>query len=211
MRADVEALVLDLDGVVILRPPYQAKATGDYKKQSLDLYTPPTNMVQVTREIRRERLGVSEIGAFVFNTMRWVYPDVSRTLPQVKNVDIYGNTGRSNKTLWVAMTRWQLRMGGVEAEFEDIFFKPKGVKTRDSKLGNVAFLLERYGRVRCVDDNPADLLPILNKFPDEVDRVLVQDRSTKQLLADVNLRDYPNLRVVSRFRDGVQDLIPHAT
>ncbi|MBU1000082.1 hypothetical protein KKE78_01630 [Patescibacteria group bacterium] len=210
MRAGVEALVLDLDGVVILRPPYQAKATADYKRQGLELYAAPTNLVQITREIRQSGLGLGELGAFVFNTMRWVYPDVSRSLSQIKGIDIYGNTGRSNKEAWVAMTKWQLRMGGVEDRFQDVFFKPKDVETRDSKLGNVAFLLERYSRVRCVDDNPADLLPILNKFPEQVEGVLMEDRSTKQLLARVDRKHYPNLTVVSRFRDGVQDLILQA-
>lgn len=208
MRAGVEALVLDLDGVVIFRLPWQAKAERDYGKKGCGLYVPPTDIPQIAREIRHEGLGVVEVGSFVFNTMRCVFPDVSRVLPQIEDMDVYGNTGRSNKASWVAMTRWQLRMGGVEGCFQDIFFKPKGTTTAGSKLGNVAYLLEKYRVVRCVDDNPADLLPILNKFPDRVEGVLVRDRSTDLLLAGIDIKSYPNFRVVSKFRDAVGDLLP---
>lgn len=210
MAERIEALILDLDGVVISRPPYQLRATIDYKREGLMIYDPPTSIMSLKEGITREKLSLGNWAAFPGHMGRWVYPDVAKALPQIRReVDILGNTGRYDDPRWVWMTRLWLRLGGIPHDlFKDIHFRPKGMKTRDSKISYEAHLLEKYKRIRIVDDNPADLLPALRLFGDRVEGVLIEDRSTEFLMAEVDMRDYPNLMVVSRFRDGVQDLLP---
>lgn len=203
----IEALILDLDGVVISRPPYQVKATADYKKVGLKIYEPPQNLPRLDELTRGKHLNPSDAASFTGHLLRWVYPDVAKTLPQVNEVPIFGNTGRFDHPAWIGMTKLWLRLGGLPSDvFEDIHFKPKGMRSTDSKIIYEAELLKRYKRIRLLDDNPADLLPALRTFGDRAEGVLVADRSTDFLMANVDLADYPTLRIVSRFRDGIQDL-----
>ena len=211
MKPRVEALILDLDGVVLWRPGYQTKATSDYKKEGVGIYTPPPRILDLNQEIIRGKLSFKDHASFVWHHMRFVYPDVAKAIQQVEGVDIFGNTGRFDHGVWRWMTETYLRMGGIpEGTFQEIHYRPKGIGTIDSKIAYVGDRLKRYNRVRVVDDNPADLLPILNQFGDRVEGVLMEDWSTDFLLADIKGEEYPNLRVAKRFREGVQDLIPRA-
>lgn len=211
MTERVQALILDLDGVVIWRPPYQKDATANYRKEGLNIYTPPQDISNLKRQICNQKLSLKDWGFFLFHTMRFVYPDVADTLPQIKWVEKFGSTGRFDNPSWVWLTELQLKLGRIPpSTFCEIHYRPKGISTRDSKLGYAGEILKMYQKIRVVDDNPADLLPILRKFGDRVDGVLIEDRSTNYLLAEIDRRDYPTLRVVPRFRDSVQDLLRQA-
>lgn len=207
----VEALILDLDGVIIWRPGYQTKATADYRKEGPNIYIPPSHVLDLDQQIVSKSLNLKDAGAFVWHHMRWVYPDVAKTLKQIEGVPIFGNTGRFDHRTWRYMTELFLRMGGIPVgTFQEIHYRPKGIGTLDSKIAFVGHKLKTYNQVRVIDDNPADLLPILNQFGNRVEGVLMEDYSTDFLLSEVNMEDYPTMRKVKRFRQAVQDLIPEA-
>jgi hypothetical protein len=187
----------DLDGVVIDRRPLvgQFGAARDFVFKGAAIYEPPT-IPLVPRFVNEN--GVSspkEAVILFFHSIRALKKGV-REFIESSDADKYANTGRSNKRPWVNMTRKTLSNGGVLEQFEDIYFKPKGFRTIESKGAAIADLRERYARVRHYDDNPADVLGLARVFPD-VEFVIVQDLSTGILLSRTELSQYPNVSRVA--------------
>lgn len=204
------ALALDLDGVLIWRPiPFQLSATIRRLRHGTAIFDPPQKLPEKTG------FGIYHISptpmerlSLLWHQPRFVYPGVAENMLNIKNVDIYGNTGRLGRSHWNRLTRAQLERAFIMGRFKDIFFRPEGISTKESKLLAVDFLLELgYARVRCIDDNPADLLPICKRFPSLVDGVLISDWSTKFLLRGVDLKEIPNFYVVRTFHEAVSDLL----
>lgn len=187
----------DLDGVVIDRRPLvgQFGAIGDFLLKGAIIYEPPT-IPDVPRFIREAGVGSpKEAVVLFFHSIRAVKRGVKEFVEN-SGADKYANTGRSNKRPWVEMTSRVLSRGGILKQFEDVFFKPEGFKTIESKGAAIAELRKRYERVRHYDDNPADVLGLAKVFPD-VDFVIVQDLSTGLLLSRTEMSEYPNVQRIA--------------
>lgn len=203
------ALSLDLDGVVFKRTPYQFKALvrRHVLRKGFDIYQAPVYLPQIKREVVQDQLRSLELPSYVIHMARRVPDDVRSEIISLSGigVHIYGNTGRSNRSPWVKMTRNSLGRHGLLDYFESIFFKPEGIKTRDSKISAVAMLTERYETVVHIDDNPEDALPMAEMLPN-VRVIIVQDKSTGLLYSREESLRYPNLVRVVAFRQGTNIL-----
>ncbi len=197
------AISLDLDGVVIFRPPIQAGALFNRHiiRRGRRMYNPPDAVPQITRESPLEgQMKPSELVSFLTHCLKWVYPGAKYFIRDQREAHFYGNTGRRNKTPWIQLTRKTLERGGVLERFEDIYFRPEGTRTMLSKLEAIDRLRTRYTQVTHYDDNPADALPIAAFFPD-VKVVIVQDLSTGLLYSREEAAKYPNVMRVARLKD----------
>ena len=196
------AISLDLDGVVIFRPPVQAGALVNryIKRRGSGMYSTPDTVPQITRESPAEgQMKPGELVSYLIHCLKWVYPGARNFMKDQQGVDFYGNTGRKNKNPWVQLTRKTLERGGVFERFEDIYFKPEGTRTMLSKLEAIDRLRTRYTQVTHYDDNPADALPIAAFFPD-VKVVIVQDLSTGLLYSRQEGARYPNVTRIARLK-----------
>lgn len=192
-----EAESYDFDGTVISRKPLvgQFGAVRDFLVRGTAIYEPPT-IPDVPRFIQDARVSSpKEAVTLFFHSIRPLKKGVKEFIEN-SDADKYGNTGRSNKKPWVEMTRRTLSRGGILEEFEDVFFKPKGFKTIESKGAAIAQLRKRYENVRHYDDNPADVLGLARVFPD-VQFVIVQDLTTGLLLSRTEMSEYPNVQRVA--------------
>lgn len=199
------ALSLDLDGVVFPRIPVQWKALFHYAMKGRAIYQPPELVEFVDRPPLNDPPGLIESGLLAIHRKRKVPRDVIDTFADTGGITICGNTGRPNSEAWVAMTIEALLRDGVLGYFENVYFRPQGLSTRESKATVVDHLRQQYPRVIHFDDNPADALPIAACFPD-VKVVIVQDLTTGLLYSRREAQRYPNVRRVASFRAGVQIL-----
>ncbi len=203
------AVSLDLDGVVFKRFPFQFKAIWrrHLLRKGVGIYLPPAEIPEMVREEVTDRLRPAELPNFIVHMVRRVPEEVKSAILSLYGIgfDIYGNTGRSSRGPWVNMTMASLERHGVLDYFLDVFFKPEGFKTRDSKINAVAKLRERYERVVHFDDNPEDALPMAELFPD-VKLVIVQDKSTGLLYSREEALRYHNVTRVITFQQGARSL-----
>lgn len=201
-----EALSLDLDGPTIWRIiPIQRGAIKKYKEQGPSIYAAYSDIrKRESFSPRQEGLTLNEIPNFSAHLIRFVFPDARKALLELPTeVDVIGNTGRSDKLAWTNMTEATLKRGRIRHRFEGVLHRPKGFHTTESKIANIAMLRIIYNRITHVDDNPADALPIAATFPD-IDVCIVKDLSTKYLLSRVDLeRDFPNVEVVPTLRQAL--------
>lgn len=199
-----EALSLDLDGPVIWRIiPIQSKAIREYGKHGPAIYSAPAALPPTPKYNGDRPLRPGEIPNIFAHSIRFVYPDASRALQELPEIEVYGNTGRPDQKTWRVITKDTLQRGKILRRFASVFHKPSGLHTMESKLANVALLRQHYSRVAHVDDNPADALPIAAMFPDVAVRI-VEDWSTDYLLSGVYLeKDFPNVKVVSSLREAL--------
>jgi len=198
-----EAYSFDLDGVIIARPPIQVGALREFFLRGGAIYEPPENIPEVHRSTSRGLiLSPIEAISYYFHSKRQVVPGVREFLRSI-HADKFGNTGRPAKGVWVDMTRRTLQAGGIFDQFQEIFFKPPGMRTIISKGAAISELREQYGagHVTHYDDNPADVLGLARVFPD-VRFVVVQDLSTGILFSRVEMRYYPNVTRVARLQAG---------
>ncbi len=195
------AISLDLDGVVIWRPPFQLGAftSRHVKRRGAQIFNPPQEVPVLSREIKNDHLRVGEMVSFLMHSIRRVNGSVPDFLDTYSSVDIYGNTGRANRTPWVNMTMHTLQRAGVAEVFKDVYFKPPGTKTMLSKLAAIDELRRKYGVVTHLDDNPADALPIAAFFQD-VQVVIVQDLTTGLLYSREEAEKYPNVKRVASLK-----------
>lgn len=202
MQKAERAISLDLDGVVIWRPPFQLGAfvKRHVKRQGAGMYAPPEEIPELSREIKDDHLKPSELVSYLMHVIRPVTGSAREFIDEnFLTADIFANTGRAARTPWVNMTKRTLEHGGLHGAFEDYFFKPEGVKTMASKLEAVSRLREQYRYVTHYDDNPADALPIAERFPD-VHVVIVQDLSTGMLYSRDEAQRYPNVTRIAKLR-----------
>lgn len=192
----------DLDGVVIGRQiPIQGGALKGLAQRGVTIYEPPESIPEVPRFTRGGLiLSPQEAVSFYFHSRRHIIPGVKEFL-ESRDTDKFGNTGRSNKKVWVDMTRKTLQDGGILDQFQDIFFKPPGIRTIISKGAGIQQLQQQYQHVTHYDDNPADVLGLATIFPD-VKFVVVQDLSTGILFSRIDMESYPNVRRVAQLRDS---------
>lgn len=196
------AISLDLDGVVIWRPPFQLGAftKRHIKRRGAAMYAPPTEIPEFERRIKEDRLKPSELLSYLMHAIRPVSVSAREFIEENSpTADIYANTGRVARTPWVDMTKRTLKRGGLNGAFEGYFFKPEGTRTMLSKLEAIDRLSESYEQVTHFDDNPADALPIAARLPN-VRVVIVQDLSTGMLYSRDEARRYPNVTRIAKLR-----------
>lgn len=196
------AISLDLDGVVIWRPPVQfgAFVKRHIKRQGATMYTPPEEIPELSREIKDDQLKPSELLSYLMHAIRSVSGSAREFIDEKSvTADIYANTGRAARTPWVNMTMRTLENGGLHGAFADYFFKPDGTRTMLSKLAAVDDLRRKYEKVTHYDDNPADALPIASHFPD-VHVVIVEDLSTGILYSRHEAQRYPNVTRIAKLK-----------
>jgi hypothetical protein len=199
-----QATSLDLDGVIFSRPPIQITAVFGYMLHGNGIYEPVRNLSDMERSVVDEPItSFFEKRSYKTHASRKLAPDAHQFIEQEANErDIYGNTGRRNKKNWVDMTKQTLDDEKVLRFFKDFFFKPKGVRTVESKGAAISQLLKRYKNVKHVDDNPADVLPLAKIFP-MVQFFIVQDLTTGLLFSRIEIKEYPNVKRVPRLLSAV--------
>ncbi len=192
------AISLDIDGVVLFRPPLQLGAVINrhVMRCASTMYNSPDAIPQIMRAPVPGNIKAGELISFLMHYLKWVYPGARDFIRNQEGVYIYGNTGRKNKVPWVELTKKILGKGRVLDRFEHIFFKEAGTKTMLRKLDAVNRLTKIYPHVTHYDDNPADALPIAAFFPD-VEVVIVQDLSAGVLYSSEELAKYPNVRKIA--------------
>lgn len=142
-------------------------------------------------------LALTERISYAVHAQRQVFPWV-RSLLEVtrsRDMDHYGNTGRSNKRAWVDMSYRTLEQGGVAHLFEDVFFTPEGTPTAVSKAAGIRDLLVQYDEVNHVEDDPRTAVFLAGLFP-EVTVYLVQYGTTGLLYSHAEVSSFPNIRRV---------------
>lgn len=206
------ALILDLDGVVFNRIPFQLIALNEYVKHihnPSEMYLPPAEVPKIAREYKQQSpITIFERTALKRHRNR-VASQRTRELIEVaaeERYDIYGNTGRKQTPEWNRMTAGALTDADLGSHFRKIFFKPSGISTRDSKLAAVNEVRQLYRNVIVVDDNPWDALPIAGVFSD-VKVVLLEDLSSGILLFRAEQRNLPNLQRVGFFQRDITGIL----
>lgn len=201
-----KATVFDLDGVVFERIPIQQKALLHAiprliaQRPVIDSF--PMFPSQIPDPIDRtpKDKPLSSVWEEIILKQRRGR-DICLDAPSLiiqssQTSDVYGNTGRSNKKVWVDMTKESLEKVGLLRYFTDIAFRPEGYTTIESKLEKILRLKERYDEIDYYDDNPADALPIAALFP-TVQVKIVQDLSTGILFSKVELDRFPNVERIA--------------
>lgn len=197
-----KAVSLDLDGPLIKRLPIQAEAAFKRALYGINIYNPPPEIPEVNRLISDQPLSLLERISLIVQSHRCLVPEAVDFLREVDGqFDVYGNTGRPNKRLWVKITERTLDKDGILCLLKKIFFTPRGTSSLLSKGAAIRELKRGY-EVTHVDDNPATVLSLARVFPD-VNFILVEDLTTEILLSGVNLeRDYPNVERVRTLREA---------
>ncbi len=194
--------VYDFDGVVVERnPAIQPHAVWRYLLEGNKIFQPPLEIPNVERAINEDgQRSITDCLLLYLARHRHVVNGVKEML-MARGGANYVNTGRPNKKEWIEVTEKTLRDAQIRDFFQDIYYRRPELTTMESKLAVVNELYQRYPpdkyQITCVDDNPADALPIAKAFPD-VQVVVVQDLSSGILFSRVEMRDYPNVRRVAR-------------
>jgi hypothetical protein len=113
-----------------------------------------------------------------------------------RQADLFGNTGRPNKRLWINMTEQKLVDGYVYDLFKYIFYRPKDVSPIESKCEAIAQLAEQYERVTHYDADPWVTFGLAKRFP-QVTFVLVQGLEFGLLVSRQEMERFPNVRRVA--------------
>ena len=143
---------------------------------------------------------ITELFSLYAHSERPLFPGVKKALTILasEGVDVYGNTGRSNRIAWVNMTEEALKKGDVLNLFRGVFYTPEGIKTAVSKAHAIHLLRERYDHLVFDEDDPRTALYVARLFPD-VQVNLIHHGSTGLLVDRRELVGIPNLRRVVAF------------
>jgi len=199
-KETTSAYSLDIDGVLVKRPPLQLGAAKLRRLLGLAMYDRQLALAPIERKTEEKKISsLKEAISFHLHSGRGIRKEIIERLNQRNDVDMFGNTGRSNKQRWVELTRRQLNGSGL-TNLRDIFFTPEGHKTVDSKGAAIQELLKKYKYVTHFDDDPLTILLLAKQFP-EVDFVLVEDLSANYLLKGVNWSQYHNVRRVKNIQE----------
>lgn len=202
---EVRAISYDLDDVVIDRGiPSRVAGLVVWKVKPHQIIVPrPQGIPVITRGVVDSPIkDVREMLSFAFHARRRVVPGVKAVLEAnvALGIDVYGNTGRSNKRAWVEMTRRTLESGGVAGYFRDIFYTPDGIKNFLSKAAAIRDLRGKYGEgmVEHYEDDPRTAYRLAMLFPD-VSIYLVHYGTTGLSFSRRELDALPNLHRVAVF------------
>lgn len=194
-------IVLDLDGVVNWRIPFQKAGVPLIGKPNPDGYLKPVAVKPLNRE-QLDPFTPKQIYDGVRHLLAPVFPDVIRVINTLDGSStIYGNTGRHNSKLMKAATVTSLTWFGIYSKFGDIYFRQHGFTTLEAKTAALADITQTWNedQMEIVDDNPHDLLPISRMFRNARFH-LIRDWTTDRLLKGVDMREFPNVDIKPTLR-----------
>lgn len=200
------ALVLDIDGVVNWRIPFQYAGLPIIGQHNARKYSAYIGEVPVDTGPADDLISLRNLVSVWRHYIAPVFPDVTRV---IKGLDmqtaVFGNTGREKELNMVRATWDSLDMAGIDSRFREIYFKPVGQKTVEHKLAVTKKIAEKYGEENIVvaDDNPFDLLPQAARLP-TARFILIKDYTTNKLLKGIDMsKHYPNVVIGRTFRHGL--------
>ncbi|MDO8618693.1 MAG: hypothetical protein Q7R49_01970 [Candidatus Daviesbacteria bacterium] len=179
MAAELVAASVDFDGVLFPRFPAQMAILKwafnpiGYRKP----FKAGPDLTEEQKAMNYERLTQGEFDDFKGHQARMVKPGTREFLLSLGTDAIFGNTGRKNNLYWVRMTERNLKTGGVDDLFKEIYFKPQGVSSDEGKYWNIRAIKDRGFKVRHFDDNAYLIEQLAPEFPDD-EFVLVEDYSS---------------------------------
>lgn len=202
---EFSALVLDLDGVVNWRIPIQKAGVPflGHPKDREDLLK-PIQIFPTQRESQDGRLTPKSIYDAARHLVTPVFPDVARVIRSLDRKFIFGNTGRLNNEVMILSTVISLTWAKIFDKFDDIYFRPRGYTTVQSKVAGIADIRKQFydNEILVADDNPEDLIPEAVTFPN-ITFLLIKDLTTKRLIRGINLKNLPNVHPVPTLRAGL--------
>lgn len=202
---EFSTLVLDLDGVVSWRIPAQKAGVPflGHPKNPEELLK-PVPILPIDRESVDGKISTKVIYDAIRHTLAPVFPDVARVIKGLDGKFIYGNTGRLNNEPMIASTFLSLSWAKIFSNFYDIYFRPGGYTTVESKVAAIADIRRRFyeNEILVADDNPQDLIQEAVTFPN-ITFLLIRDLTTKRLTRGIDLKSLPNVHPVSTLRAGL--------
>lgn len=168
-----EAYVVDFDDVVYDRGEFTrlvGLTTGKLHPQSLPDFC-LTDIVNLRLEhgpVDIKTSSLLEMLSLLSHSRRKIYPGVLEFFGELitSGVDIYGNTGRSNKIDWVQMTDKSQRENGINHLIKGVYYTPGKIRTAVSKAHVLWLLLQEYEKVTFKDDDPRTIIYIADLFSD---------------------------------------------
>lgn len=129
--------------------------------------------------------GLVEKLSFKIHAQRSIIPETKDIIIEAasQGIDIYGNTGRSNKREWEIMTARSLENAGIAEYFRGVFHTPDGIKTAMSKAVALKLLLENYKQVSHFEDDYRTVLFLADLFPN-IDIYFIQHALSGLLYSD---------------------------
>ncbi len=200
-----KVLVLDLDGVVNWRVPAQKSGIPFLGYYNPEKYKIPVRVRNITREIN-DQFSLKDIYDAIRHLLAPIFPDVARLIKELENTTIYGSTGRQNTKSMVYATFWSLRMAGIIDKFDDIYFRPTGFTTTESKVAALYDISQQWDQdqILVADDNPGDILPMARVFPN-IRFFLIRDLTTSRLLRGVRPEEFPGVQIKPTLRAALSN------
>lgn len=194
------AISFDLDDTIIgrgvadrLGGVLKSKVKPPHKGVPLLASIPEINHDAVNMSVRAGLEAIS----LALHARRNVLPGVKEILEEVstKGIDIFGNTGRSNKQAWVDMTMDTLARGQVASFFQRVFFTPDDTRSSISKIDALRQLRMEYNFVEHYEDDPQTARNIAALFP-EITVFLITNGTTGMLFSKYEVNKFPNIKRV---------------
>lgn len=193
-----KAISLDFDGVLFPRPTqvqWGGLKSRVIKPWSYDEpFIPKHAPITVDQRVPvNHPLSIFEKVNFIIHSKRRVRPEMAEFVKNTKAEAIFGNTGRPNHVLMVRMTRARLRQTRINKYIDDIFFKPEGVSSDESKYWALRQLLEMgFADITHYDDNALTVKRLAGALP-QVRFVIVQDLTSGILFSRREMEKYSNV------------------
>jgi len=189
------AELYSLDGVVFSNlNPFSFDAIKEIFQEDPLLYRAPA--IHTLDRTPEKTLFVppAQIGEYASQLLCQVLPEAWQYLWSRQEVDIYGNTGRPNKTPWIQLTERTIEQGNLRTRFKDIFYRPKDVSSIESKGEAILQMLETYDTVTHYDNNPWVIFGLARKIP-RAKFVLVQSQNKGTLYSQAQADAFGNVKV----------------
>lgn len=205
IRGGEKAWSLDIDDTLVQRERI-TRVLGvigqAYKPHLFPPFLKPAKIPDMDHRVRNDPLSNKENISFKAHKRRKTTPETVTALQGAveTGIDLYGNTGRSNKKEWVDMTARQMQTERLDKYLKGIFFTPKDIKGELSKAHAIKLLLEKYEEVTHFDDDPRTAYYLARVFQDEpkVKIRLVKRQLADRLFSFEELKKFPNLQIVAK-------------
>lgn len=206
MAERAKAVSLDLDGVVFGgKPPVQTAVFTPWKNNR-PFVPEHKQFTHADRVVKSHSLSPLEWLELQLHARRPVKPEFAAIVERMQADAIFGNTGRPNHESMVNLTREKLQEVGIAEYFEEIFFKPKGIRSDESKYWALKELVERGFDVVHYDDNARTVKLLAGALPD-VRFVIVEDLSSGILFSRREMESHPNVARIAVHNSGRVDTV----
>lgn len=205
IRSGEKVWSLDIDDMLVQREWF-TRVLGvigqAYKPHLFPPFLKPAEIPDMDHGFRNDPLSNKENISFKAHKGRKTTPETIVALQRAveTGIDLYGNTGRSNKKEWVDMTAGQMQTEKLDKYLKGIFYTPKDIGGELSKAHAIKLLLEKYKEVTHFDDDPRTAYYLARVFKDEpkVKIRLVKRQLADRLFSFEELKEFPNLQIVAK-------------